>query len=185
MFKHRKISRLWKIIFYLSNRISRVTINQFQKDIIKEKKLLISGYTETIKALQSQNKQHLQTINIAHDKSLNELHNDTEKKLNFITSESNTVQLEMNETIDLFSKSISKLSEIEELYEKTFNKVNTDLKLILPQLRASLGVSIKLINNLEVLISNTSEKISNKKKDMAELVQKQHLKGKEQSIFKK
>lgn len=169
--------RVFKIINYLADKRAKQLLEIQKKMHMQQRTVLNDGFTKTMSTFRMQSEDRISMLTTAHDEALTLLNNETNKKIKSITDESHRIQSEMNSTIELYGKAIQKLTEIEDVYHKFFSQVDVDLKKVLPQLRAALGMSIHVISGLEKALETTSEKISSKKKQAAELIQVNHLKG--------
>lgn len=159
-----KKGRVFKIIDYFATRKSRAIVHNLRISHTKQIANLTSGTIETIEKFRKQHNYQIEVLKKEHKRSLDDLHNETERKIRAIESESDKVRIELNDTIDQLSKEMSKITECEHIYEEGFTEITSELKRMLPQIRAALQAIQIAASNIETIHQSVQSDISKIKK---------------------
>lgn len=174
-----KKGRLFKLIDYFALRQSRSIIHDLRISHARQIADITSGTIETIDRFRNQHDYQIAILKEDNKRSLYDLHNETERKIKAIENESDKVRLEMNDTIDQLSKEMSKISKSEHIYEAGFMEITSELKRMLPQIRAALQAIQIAASNIETIHQSVQSDIGKIKKSTKteDILRKNQLKA--------
>jgi type I site-specific restriction endonuclease len=174
-----KKSRIFKILNYLAERKSRSTIKDLNESHSRHIRELNSGTIETIQSFRNQYDDRINLLKKEENRTINDLHHESERKIRAIDEESTKIKIELNDTINQLSKEISRVTKSEHVYENGFMKITSELKWMLPQIRAALQAIQISYSNIEAIHQSVQTDIDKIKKTskVDDIIRKNNIKA--------